>query len=82
MQEMRVPKQIDWFNTLVSDYDYVTNDDWKGLILMTNSINTTKSTSRSTYYFRQSGFGETRERSGKFKTHKGGVKRRHSIDVL
>ncbi len=26
---MKVPKQINWFNTLVSDYDYATNDDWE-----------------------------------------------------
>jgi hypothetical protein len=31
MQEMKVPKQIDWFNTLVSDYDYETKDYWEGL---------------------------------------------------
>jgi hypothetical protein len=30
MQEMRVPKQINWFNTLVSTYDFATNDDWTG----------------------------------------------------
>ena len=30
MQEVSVPKEINWFNTLVSTYDFAPNDDWTG----------------------------------------------------
>lgn len=30
MQEVSIPKEINWFNTLVSTYDFAPNDDWTG----------------------------------------------------